>query len=117
MIEYKDTSVTVSVGEKEFSKSYQQIVKSSVSVDDMLAMLQDEKAAKQVISDWHYGNDLRKKAEVRAEILKEAAGPEKSIEKAVKGLMGAFSAMGKTITEEQARELVKAQLDAAAQNA
>lgn len=112
----KENTVTVSVGDKEFSKAYQQIDKSTVTVADMLKMLQgDEKATKQVISDWHYGNDLRAKAEVRASILAEVAGPEKSFEKSVKDFMKLRETMGKPVSEEQARKIVKmmAEMEAA----
>lgn len=106
-LEYKETPVTVSVGEKEFSKTYQQIVRSSVTVDDLLGLLQDEKQAKQVISDWHYGQDLRAKAAVRNAILSENAGPEKAFEKSVKDFMKLRESLGKPISEDKAREIVK----------
>lgn len=104
----KECAVTVTVGDKEFSKTYQQIEKSSVTTDDVLKLLADEKTAKQVISDWHYGQDLRAKAEVRNSILTEVAGPEKAFEKAVKDFMKLREANGKPVTEEQAKKIVKA---------
>ena len=111
LMERKECAVTVTVGDKEFSKSYNQIVKSSVTVDDLLTLLQDEKSAKQVISDWHYGQDLRSKAEVRNTILGETAGPEKAFEKSVKDFMKLREANGKPVTEEKAREIVKLMQD------
>lgn len=111
-VQYKETAVTVSVGEKEFSKTYQQIDKSTFTTDDLLNLLQgDEKATKQVLSDYLYGFDLRRKAEVRNAILSEAAGPEKAFEKAVKDFMKLRETMGKPITEEKAREIVKLMQD------
>ena len=110
---YKENTVTVSVGEKEFSKTYQQIDKSTLTVADMLAKLQgDEKEVKQFISDWHYGQDLRAKADVRAKIVAEIAGPEKSFEKMVKDFMKLRETMGKAVSEEQARKIVKMMQDA-----
>jgi hypothetical protein len=112
-IVYQDCPVTVKVGEKEFSKTYKQIVRSTLSVDDILTMLTDadEKAQKSVINDWHYGQDLRAKADTRTTILDEVAGPEKSFEKSVKQFMDLRSKAGKPVTEEQARKVVKAQME------
>ena len=108
---YQACDVSVTVGEKEFVKSYQQVVKASVTVDDILALLQDEKTAKQLINDWHYGADLKAKSEVRNSILNEQAGPEKSIEKLSKDIFKMRAANGKPVTEEKAKELAKAFLE------
>ena len=110
-MELQDCAVSVSVGEKEFSRSYKQVVKTSVSVDDLLILLQDEKKAKDVIANWWYGQDLKAKAEVRNAILSEAAGPEKAFEKAVKDFMKLREANGKPISEEKARAVVKLMQD------
>jgi hypothetical protein len=106
-MERKECAVTVTIGDKEFSKSYNQIMKASITIDDLLNLLQDEKQAKQVLSDWHYGQDLRAKAEVRNLILQESAGPEKAFEKSVQDYMKLRKANGKPVTEERAREIVK----------
>ena len=105
-METKECPVTVSVGDKEFSRSYSQIVRSSVTTDDILKLLSDEKSAKSVINDWHYGQDLREKATVRNAILAEQAGPEKAFEKSVKDFMKLREANGKPVSEEQARKIV-----------
>ena len=110
-MEHKDCAVTVSVGDKEFSKSYNQIVRSSVTTDDILKLLSDEKSAKGVINDWHYGQDLREKAAIRNSILAEQAGPEKAFEKSVKDFMKLREANGKPVTEEAARRIVQAMAD------
>ena len=109
---YKETTVTVGIGDQDFSKTYQQVERESVTVDDLLTLLQDEKSAKQVISDWFYGQDLRAKAKVRNEILAQNAGPEKAFEKAVKDFMKLRDAMGKPVSEEKARDIVKSMQDA-----
>jgi hypothetical protein len=106
-LSYKDCPVTVTVGEKEFSRTYKQLNKSTVTTDDILSLLQDEKSAKQLISDWNYGQDLRAKAEVRNAILAEVAGPEKAFERSVKDFMKLREANGKPVSEEQARKIVK----------
>jgi hypothetical protein len=113
-MEYQDCAVSVTVGDKEFSRTYKQIVKTSVKSDDILALLEDEKTAKQMISDWHYGSDLRAKAEVRNAILAEVAGPEKAFEKAVKDFQKLREAVGKPVSEEQARKIVKLMQEAEA---
>jgi hypothetical protein len=110
-MEYNDCAVTVSVGDKEFSRTYKQIVRTSLTTDDILKLLSDEKTAKSVISDWHYGQDLRAKAEVRNAILNEVAGPEKAIEKLAKDLFKARAANGKPITEEQSVKMAKMYLE------
>ncbi len=110
-MEFNDCAVTVSVGDKEFSRTYKQIVRTSVTVDDILKQQSDEKTAKSVINDWHYGQDLRAKAEVRNAILTEVAGPEKAIEKLAKDLFKARLANGKPITEEQSLVMAKMYLE------
>ena|ERR1017187_7068239 len=110
-MENQDCAVTVSVGDKEFSRTYKQVVRSSVTTDDILKLLSDEKSAKSVINDWHYGQDLREKASVRNAILAEQAGPEKAFEKSVKDFMKLREANGKPVTEENARRIVQAMAD------
>jgi len=111
-METQDCVVTVNVGDKEFSETYKQIVRTSVTVDDLLGLLKDEKEAKQVIADWHYGQDLRAKAATRNKILAKEAGPEKSFEKNVKEFMKLREINGKPVTEEAARRIVKAMQEA-----
>lgn len=111
-MEYQDCTVTVSIGDKEFSRTYKQIVRASVTVDDALKMLSDDKTAKSILNDWHYGQDLRAKSEVRNAILAEVAGPEKAFEKSVKDFMKLREANGKPVSEEKARAIVKAMQDA-----
>jgi hypothetical protein len=104
--------VQVKIGEKEFHDSYDQIVKASVTTDDLLKLLADEKTSKDVINSWWYGQDLRAKSEVRNLILAREAGPEKAFEKSVKDFMKLREANGKPVTEEKARAIVKAMQDA-----
>jgi len=110
-MEKQDCAVTVSVGDKEFSRTYSQVVRSSVTTDDILKLLSDEKTTKSVINDWHYGQDLREKAAVRNAILAEQAGPEKAIDKLAKDLFKARAANGKPITEEQSLVMAKMYLE------
>lgn len=99
-------TVTVKVGDKEFSEVYDK--KIAENAEDILAMLGDEKTVKDVIRGWNYGSDLFAKTAVRNGILNKVAGPEKSQEKLVKDLIKMYESMGKTLTEEKAREMVKA---------
>lgn len=114
-ITYRDCPMTITVkgseGDKEFTETYQQIVRDSVSVDDILTMLQNPETAKQVIFDWFYGQDLRAKAVVRNSILNKAAGPDRAFEKSVKDFIKLREANGKPISEERAREFVKLQME------
>jgi hypothetical protein len=111
-LEYTDCAVTVNVGAKEFSGTYMQVVKNSVTADDLLKLLSDEKTAKQVIWDWHYGQDLRAKADTRQKILNSVSSSEVSFEKSVKEFMKLREANGKPVSEEKARQIVKAMQDA-----
>jgi hypothetical protein len=108
MFTYEEVPVTVTVGEKEFSETYKQIKRDSVSVDDILTLLQDPKTAKEVINNWHYGQDLKAKSVVRQVILAKQAGPEKSINKLAKDIFKMRAANGKPVTEEVARKLAVA---------
>lgn len=113
-LQYKETTVEVGLGknpdgtEKVASQTYQQVVKASVTTDDILTLLQDPKTAQQLISDWHYGQDLRSKSQVRQAILAlQPVNAEKSFEKQVKLFMQTRAANGKPVTEDQARKIVK----------
>lgn len=109
-LQYQETAVTVNIGNKPFTKSYKQVVRGSLTVEDMLNMLQDPKNARSVIDDWHYGQDLRAKADVRKSILDSMAdSPEAAFEKNVKAFMEYRKNLGKPVTEEKAREIVKLQ--------
>lgn len=102
-------TVTVSIGDKEFSKGYTK--KIYETADDVLGELQDEKALKTVIDNLNYATDLKLRAKVRADILSESAGPEKAVDKMVKDMVKMRAAVGKPITEEQARKIILALQD------
>lgn len=104
----QDCVVTVNVGAKEFSGTYAQVVRSSVTPDDILKLLSAEKTAKQLINDWHYGSDLRAKAETRSKILNSVSSTEVSFEKSVKEFMKLRAANGKPVSEEKARAIITA---------
>ena len=55
-----------------------------------------------------YAYDLGVRASIRQSLVTAAAGPEKSIDRAVKDLMAARSAAGRPISEETARAKVMA---------
>lgn len=111
-MEKQDCVVTVNVGAKEFSGTYPQVIRTSVTVDDVLKMLSDPKQASQVINDWHYGSDLRAKAETRNKILSGVSSTEVSFEKSVKEFMKLRAANGKPVSEEKARAIIKAMQEA-----
>lgn len=95
-------AVTVTIGEKEFSKEYTKKVYETA--EDVLTALQaDEKS---VISLINYATDLKLRANVRSQILNESAGPEKSINKAVEAFMKARAAVGKPIGEDEAKAIL-----------
>ena len=110
-MEYQDCVVTVNVGAKEFSGTYPQVIKSSITTDDLLKMLSDDKTAKQLIADYHYGSDLRAKADCRAKILSTVSSDEVNFEKQVKLFMQARANNGKPVSEEKARQFVKMSLE------
>jgi len=98
-LEFQEIPVTVNVGSKSFSKTYKQIVRTAVNGDDILKMLEDPKQTRELINDWHYGQDLRAKAEVRNAILNDASSaPEVAFEKNVKALMDARAKNGKPLS-------------------
>ena len=101
----EQAEVTVKVGEKDFSKTYQRTI---WEVQDILAALQTEDGAKGVLKNLNYAVDLKNRANVRNEILNEQAGPEKALDKMAKALIAAKAAMGKTVTMEWALAKVKA---------
>lgn len=97
--------VTVEIGDKKFEKPYTKIVMETV--EDMLALLQDEKKAADVIRDYNYGSDLKIKAQVRNALINESAGPDKALEQMIKQIVKQRAAVGKAVTEEQAKAIAK----------
>jgi hypothetical protein len=98
-------SVTVTIGDKDHSKSYECI--SLETVDDVLSLMQDPDKAKTLIANANYGADLKVRATVRAAILNENQGPDKAIEKMAKEMVKARAAVGKTISLEDALAKVR----------
>jgi hypothetical protein len=70
----------------------------------------DVTALVELLKNVTYAYDLGQRSSVRQAILNEQAGPEKSIEKAIKDVMAARAQAGKPITEEQARAKVLAMM-------
>ena len=95
--------VTMPDGSKQdVTKDYQKIVMETS--EDMLAELsRDEKGT---IELWNYAKDLKLRAAVRSQVLSEVAGPGKAIDKAVEAFMKARAAVGKPVTEEQAKQIL-----------
>ena len=107
-MEYQSCDVSVTIGDKEFVRQYQQVVRKSVTVDDLLKLLSNSETAQKCIDNWHYGMDLRQKSTISNAIRSAEAGPEKSFEKNVKEFMKLREISGKPVTEEQAKKIVKA---------
>jgi hypothetical protein len=102
-------TVTVKFGEepnvKEFSRAYTQ--KTYENADDVLNELQSPESLKTLLSNLNYGTDLKLRVKVRNEILAEQAGPEKSFNKLVADIIKNRAALGKPVTEEQARKMAE----------
>lgn len=115
----KTTLETVKVARPEGSvgdpweQSYQRV--SFETVEDVLSALQsgNESDRKALIQDLNYGRDLKVRQGIRQQILDKEAGPDKAIAKIAKDLVKLYAAMGKTITEEKAMGIARAQMAAA----
>lgn len=102
-------TVTVNVGDVELRQEYEQVIRNSVKVDDLLTLLSDPKTSQDVIDNWHYGMDLKAKAETKRKI---ETNPENvklvSVEKSVRSFMQAREKMGKPISYEKAKAALEA---------
>ncbi len=78
------------------------------TADDVLSLISDEEKLKELLAAANYGYNLKARAKVSQQIKQENAGPENSINKMVKDMVKMFAAMGKTITEDDARKRVLA---------
>jgi hypothetical protein len=101
-------SVTVTIGDKDYTKSYDRV--SFETVDDIMAIFQDVDKTKKFIETANYGTDLKIRAQIRADILNENQGPDKAIEKMAKEMVKARAAVGKVITLEAALAKVREML-------
>lgn len=79
------------------------------NIEDILSAFQatDDKGKNKLIDCLNYGWDLKVRASIRNDMVSADAGPERSFESTVKQTMKARAAIGKPVTEERARELVK----------
>ncbi len=103
--------VKVTVNDKEFTQDY--IKREFESVDDVMNVLStgDKETIEKLISDLNAGVDFKARQAVRAEIIAKAAGPEKAFAKAVQEFIKMRAVMGKPVTEERAKEIVKATME------
>lgn len=107
--------VTLVVGEgdakKEFTKDYQKVIFETAA--DIVGWLQDAEKAPSVIAALNYGYDLKQRAKVRQQLESTSAGPEKALEKLIKNIQAARTALGKPeLPYEKALEKAKAMLAA-----
>lgn len=107
----KSNTVTVNVGEKEFTQDYTR--EDLNSVDELLALIGDPKKAAMVIDHYNYGHDLKLRAAIRTQLLDANAGPEKALAKLAGDIMKLRAAMGKPISEERAMEKARAEMASA----
>ena len=98
----EQATVTVSIGDKEFSKEYTKVIFEN-SEDVLTALQKDEK---EVVSLINYAKDLKLRANVRSQILTESAGPEKATNKAIEAFIKARAAVGKPVTEDEAKVIL-----------
>lgn len=83
------------------------------NADDVLSVINTEDGLKKLIAAANYGYNLKARASVRADLQNQAAGPDKSINKAVETMLKAMQALGIPMTEEAARKTVLANIEAA----
>lgn len=105
-----DATVSVKIGDKEFSKAYSKV--EAENSDDILKLLGTPDSAKEVIRLYNYGQDLKVRATVRQAILQENEGPDKAIAKLAADIVKMYAGAGRTITPEKALEKAKAQFAA-----
>jgi hypothetical protein len=102
-------TVTVSFGaddaKKEFSRDFVQSVFENS--DDILNSLQTKEGTEQILKDLNSGVKSRLYLQTRNAILAEQAGPEKSFAKLVQDIIKNRAALGKPVTEDQARKMAE----------
>lgn len=102
-------TVTVSFGEdnakKEFSRDFLQSVFETS--DDVLNGLQTKESTEQILKDLNAGVKSRLYLQTRNAILAEQAGPEKSFNKLVADIIKNRAALGKPVTEAQAKAMAE----------
>lgn len=106
----KGADGTVLVEAREFTQAY--TVDVYESVDDILASLQKPEVAKDIIERLNYAFDFRARTAARNKINSEQAAPDRAFEKQVKAFMKSRELAGKPVSEEKARQVIKAMLDA-----
>lgn len=96
--------------EREFSQGYS--VEVFESSDDILEALQDKKKATDILERLNYAFEFRARTNARNKINSEQAAPERAFDKQVKAFMKSRELAGKPVSEEKARQVIKAMLDA-----
>ena len=105
----KSNVVTVNIGDKEFTRTYER--EDISTVEEAVTLLSDAVKGAEFISDRNYGHDLRLRGGVKAKIMAEYAGPERALAKIASGIMAFRASIGKPVTEERAMEMAKAQAE------
>ena len=100
--------VEVKFGSGESKRTVSREVKYSKleTADDVLGLLNDPKTLAELLGDVNYARNLGARSKVRQAIMSTEAGPDKAIEKAIKDMVKARAAVGKPITEEQAKQML-----------
>jgi len=101
----ESTTVTVSINEKEFRKDYTYPVYENV--DDILKSLETKESQDSLLKDLNNGAKSRLYLQCRNAILSEQAGPEKSFAKLVADIVKNRAALGRPVTEEQAKKMAE----------
>ena len=112
-VKVKDAAKVV-VGEQTYTKQVFGEPKESKPEEllrDAIGFLQKEAGEKgngvlDLLQHVTYSYDLGQRSNIRQGIVASLEGPEKAITKAVDALVKAYTAMGKTITREDARKLI-----------
>lgn len=102
--------VTVKVDEKEFNENFSVVLYDSV--DDILAGLQSKETAEDILGRLNYALEFRAKSNARNKIAAEQAAPDRAFANQVKAFMKSRELAGKPITEDKAKQVVRALLDA-----
>jgi hypothetical protein len=97
-------TVEIEVNGKAFRRDF--VATVFETVEDVISALSDPKQIVDILRNLNYGTDLKLRSVCRAALVSESAGPDKAIERLVADLIKMRAAIGKPISEEQARNLV-----------
>lgn len=105
----KPLKVTVKIGDKEIEGDGQ--VELYTTLEDLMPELESAESITEILAHLNFSLEAKERNKIRARVIAANSGPDRAIDSSAKQLVKAYAAMGKTISEDDARKKVLAMMN------